>query len=143
MESIGFKPPFDGNRKDGKRNRVFRPFSGKPGVYIIKEDDVIVYVGMSQSDVVKAMYRHFYFWGPDYRQPNHRRITYLDLDAHKYECTMFDVSQSEAVSIERGIIVSLRPRDNFDRFEGYLDELQRSQNEQPVVENDENEDLPF
>jgi predicted GIY-YIG superfamily endonuclease len=54
-----------------KVTRFYSPYIGsktrfparkRPGVYIIKESDKIVYVGYSSVDVYKALYRHYQVW---------------------------------------------------------------------------------
>ena len=136
----GFLPPFNGARGQMK-NRVFKPFFKQAGVYIIKEDGLVVYVGMSQSNVCCAMYRHFYPWAQIKTRPQ-RRVTYLDHDHHQYTCQVIETTSNEAIKMERGMIVSLKPRDNADRFEDYLNEL--TQKKQPAItEKSKSDDVPF
>jgi hypothetical protein len=51
-----FLPPYDEN---GKTNF---PSRKRTGVYLIKENGIIVYVGYSGKDLYKTMYRHFEQW---------------------------------------------------------------------------------
>ena len=50
----------------GCNKTTLRHFRLQKGVYFIKEGPEIVYVGMSQSCVYKALYRHFERWNGGY-----------------------------------------------------------------------------
>lgn len=118
LDILEFKPVFD-----KVNNRVIRPvakgFNKQGGCYIIKENNVIVYVGMSKSCVVKAMYRHFYKW-----TDNPYRVTYeKEVENKIYTAAIIVCSAEQAGKLEQGLVLALNPRDNKDRFERVLDEL--------------------
>jgi len=125
---LDFKAPFDPAKIDGRKRRTLGGYRKKSGVYIIKEDEVIVYVGMSTSCIVEALYRHFYAW-PDRkdnrrRKPGWYRITYADtLDDKDYEITVILTTPQQAPALERSMIVFLNPRDNRQKYQFALEEL--------------------
>ena len=146
INPFGFQPPFDVNHKGQRRRWTLKAFFKVPGVYIIKKGGVIVYIGMSQSNVAKACYNHFCEWPPDRRTP-HRRVVYLESDYSDYEIMMIQTTAQEAPKVERALVVSLEPRDNTDRFEEYLgkfiNDISQGKQPEPVESKDEEEDLPF
>lgn len=107
-----FQPPFV--ESTGKyKQRIFRRFIGHAGVYIIKENSKVVYVGMSGSCVVKACYTHFYPWERTSERTSKRILTYADtLDQYSYEIAMLSTCKSQALKLEAALIVCLTPRDN-------------------------------
>lgn len=133
-----YKAPFEGR---GKRylKRSFRSYYGRPGIYIIAcgSTNRILYVGMSKSNVVESLYRHFYPWSPHARQPVNKRVTYLDHETKPYLCQIIECRRDEVIQIERALIVSLSPRDNTEKYETYFQTLAESA---PV---DVVDDLPF
>jgi hypothetical protein len=109
------------------------------GVYMIKENNNIVYIGMSQSDVVSALYRHFYEW-KDVRQYANR-VTYFDkLHKKKYTCVILATTKQQAPLFEQSMIITLKPRDNREFYEDVVESLirQRSKAKEEVLD-----DLPF
>ena len=46
--------------KYGKTN--IRPLSNRKGVYIIRENDKVVYIGNSNNCIYRTIMRHFYKW---------------------------------------------------------------------------------
>lgn len=117
-----YQPPFNGKSKT-YRKRTFSKYLGKPGIYIIALDDKIVYIGMSMSDVAEAMYRHFYYWPPHARQPVQKRVVYLDHETANYTCQIITCLRDEVKPLERGMIASLRPADNSERYDDYIKKL--------------------
>ena len=64
MRKTKFCAPYD-EKGAVKPTQLYKRLSStKTGVYIIrrKEDKVILYVGYSQSDLIKTAYRHFQKW---------------------------------------------------------------------------------
>jgi hypothetical protein len=96
-----------------RRKRNLGGFRKQAGVYIIREKDVVVYVGMSVSCVVEALYRHFYEWN-DHKN-NH--VTYVAGAGNDWTATLFVTTKDEAPKIEKGLIYALRPRDNREKYE--------------------------
>ena len=99
-----------------KRKYNMRGVEHKSGVYFIKEEGALVYIGMSRSNLQEAMYRHFQQW-KSWRQ---RRVTYKHtLDVHKYEVACITTGKDMAHPLEKAYILKFNPRDNFDRYEEY------------------------
>lgn len=133
LSQTTFTPPF--TEQTTGRGRV-RSIGGwkHAGIYLIKENGVIVYVGMSAYCVVKALYRHFYRWANDpTRKTRFPRVTYVNhLEDRNYEVCVMKCSKDDAPKIERGLIIAIKPRDNRERYEFYLDELVRSRSADPA-----------
>ena len=98
-------------------------------VYLIKENGRIVYVGMSKYNVVDIVYRHFYkwkeWWSGGRNNPTCReRITYCEkLNKNKYEIAILVLDVRDVDAIERALIVSLKPRDNAEKYIKYFEDL--------------------
>lgn len=88
----------------------------KPGVYLIKEDNSLVYVGMSGKNLYKTLYRHFEAW-------NHRQqevVTYHNkLKRHKYSVRVVSCTAKQAEALEKALVIKHRPRDNENKFTQY------------------------
>lgn len=127
--------------KNGKTNIAFA--KGKPGVYIIKENNKIVYVGYSGTDVYRTALRHFQQWS-DSAYPN--RITYVDkLRSKKYTIRIVLTSASRAIKLETGLIRKHKPRDNFEKLNSLLEEKGETQIQKVVDEYTyiDTEEAPF
>lgn len=109
------------------------------GVYIIRENGVIVYIGMSQSCVTEALYRHFYPYNDTHRNPR----TYYDVTSdNRYTVYIIYSTAADAPKLERGLILGIKPRDNRERYQKYLDQLS-VENIAAQVPQEIDEDLPF
>lgn len=110
----GFISPFSGMFNKRYRNRVLKA-RGKTGVYLIKENDKIVYIGMSQSCVCEALYRHFY----DYADKGHhsRHIYDVDDEEKEYKVHILELAPEDAPRVEAALIACLNPRDNKVKWE--------------------------
>ncbi len=97
--------------RNGKTNITWA--RGRKGVYIIKENNRIVYVGSSESDLYKTAMRHFQEWN-DREQPG--RITYRNrLRKNKYTIRIVEVSPKSRIRLlEAKLIERHNPRDNFN-----------------------------
>lgn len=85
-------------------------FKGRPGVYFIKENGTLVYVGCSRSDVYETAYRHFQQWN-DPR--GYERTTYADqLAFNIYTISVQATLPDDAMDVESAYITKYRPRDN-------------------------------
>lgn len=104
--------PYTNSGKASKRFRFFK----FPGVYLIRKKDSkeIIYIGMSKSNVYKALYRHFETWND--RQ---YRVVYQYRD--KYEIRIILTSYCQAITLEKKLIKKYKPRDNREFYE-YEDE---------------------
>ena len=88
----------------------------KTGVYIIKENNIIVYIGRSGVNLYKTMYRHFEHWEHKTQQV----ITYKHkLNKNKYSVKYILCSPSEAIKLEKALILKHKPRDNEQKYEAY------------------------
>lgn len=115
---MNFVEPFI-NRETSRRKRTINSLRRK-GIYIIKEDDIIVYIGMSQSCLVEALYRHFYPYNDSARRPRH----YYDVSNGKdYKIFTIETNIQDAPKLERGLVIGMNPRDNRDRFKLYLKDM--------------------
>ena len=111
------------------------------GCYIIKEDNIIVYVGYSGVSIYNALTRHFQSW-EDNRQ---YRVTYKDrLADHNYEIAAIAVDNKQhAAQLEKELILHLQPRDNRKRYEEYIAEKELPEGSFEPVAVDEYEECPF
>ncbi len=143
-----FVTPFSGTHKKSgfKKGKKKRSLTKRKiaGVYFIKEDGIIVYIGMSQSCLISALYRHFYRYSDSHRKPR----TYYKSNNANFEIAIIQTSKEDAPILERGLILSVNPRDNRDKFASYLDFLsvQNIEKKIEVVEEEiitEDFDMPF
>lgn len=109
MKVFKFIPPY--NPKTKKPNF---PSRGKAGVYLIKEEGNIVYVGYSSKDLYKTMYRHFQRWD----HPTQEVITYAgDLDKLEFTVRVVYCTPKQAEALEKALIKKHNPRDNAQKYE--------------------------
>lgn len=123
MNILSFQPPFEKQIKIYKK-RTLRQYKDNPGIYIIKENNVVVYIGMSGSCVVESLYRHFYRWRDCYRGMGcEYRTSYYDLlEVNKYEVAILLIEEKQVNEVERALIWSLKPRDNRYTYDNYFEE---------------------
>jgi len=121
MENLlEFKPAFEGKIDSKRRARTYKSFSKKAGCYIIKENGLIVYIGVSRHCIVKACYRHFYTWNCKAQ----KRITYVDrFSKNDYTVLLIPLDPNDALKMEQTLIITLNPRDNRNRYEKVMDEI--------------------
>lgn len=88
----------------------------KTGVYQIKENGKLVYVGYSAENLYKTMYRHFQKW-------NHRGqvvVTYADrMQQNRYTVQVTLCSPAKAMKLEKALILRYVPRDNPNKYKGF------------------------
>lgn len=96
--------------KDGKTNF---PLRGKTGVYIIYEGSEVVYIGFSQSDLYRTMYRHFQRWN----HTGQEVVTYADQNLNDYTVRVIYCTPKQAESLEKKLIKKYKPRDNAQKYE--------------------------
>ena len=140
MKAFRFIPVYDLVPNGGKSGRTNINFArGKKGVYLIKENDRIVYVGSSMSDLYKTAIRHFQQWND--RQ---YRVSYRNkLRTHRYSIRFVFLNESRIPHLEAGLIEKYKPRDNAQN-ESYVIELNPNK-VQEVVDTfmDINIEVPF
>lgn len=90
----------------GKSN--LSEYRGQSGVYMIKENGRLVYIGHSKTQLYKTIMRHFQEWGSE---RNRNRIYYFSHQAD-YRVKVYPYPPGEAELIECQLIQKYRPRDN-------------------------------
>jgi hypothetical protein len=120
MKVFKFLPPY---KMGGRTN--FPQIKKRTGVYLIKENGKITYVGQSGSDLYKTLYRHFQFWSDrEYKNgraiPAQYRVSYQSrLKRNKYTVRVIYCTAAQAVKLERYLIKKINPRDNEVKYEQY------------------------
>ena len=111
MKKYKFFPPY---QKTGRT--TFPDTQNKSGVYLIKEADKVVYIGMSTVNLYKTMYRHFEAW----RHRTQEVISYQNkMKLRRYTVRVVLCTALQAVKLERGLIKKHRPRDNENKYAQY------------------------
>lgn len=114
MKVYKFIEPYDGK---GRSN--FRESKDRPGIYIIKEDGKIVYVGYSGYNVYKTMHRHFQSWN----HPSQEVVSYKSrMTRHRYTVRIVHCTDKQAAALEKRLIQKYHPRDNSVQYDLYLKE---------------------
>lgn len=109
MNKSRFQPPYT---KEGKTN--FRYTFEKCGVYLIQnKKGKIVYVGESQSNLYKTMYRHFQNWTTSQQV----RAVY---PKQGYTVRVVLTKRAEAPHLEMALILKYKPRDNPNKLQTAL-----------------------
>jgi hypothetical protein len=83
----------------------------KPGVYLIKRDDTLVYVGASGNDVYRKSLRHFQPYKiRDSNQGHHKQDFWSDFDKYRYtiRIVLCD-NQTKAYRLEAALIHKYHP----------------------------------
>ena len=107
MKLSKFKPLYD---KKGNAN--FRYMYQRPGVYVIRENGKIVYIGHSQSNLYTTMYRHFQEWN----HPTQNVTTYKGRP-HRYTARVVLTRKNQAIPLEQALVQKYKPRDNKEKYE--------------------------
>jgi hypothetical protein len=113
-----FHPPY---KPSGRTS--FPETSKKSGVYLIKENDNLVYVGVSLVDLYKTLYRHFQTWTDiNYRTQKVRsasdRVTYkARMKRNRYTVRIVFCPPGQAARLEKALIIRYNPRDNAVKYE--------------------------
>jgi hypothetical protein len=94
-------------------------------VYLIKENDKLVYVGVSTVDLYKTLYRPFQTWtDTNYRtqkvRPASDRVTYKErMKRKRYTVRIVFCTPKQAERLEKMLIIKYQPRDNAIKYESY------------------------
>lgn len=89
LSKLQFAPPFVVDNGVSRWN--FLDFKDRSGVYIIKENGIVVYVGKSVRHISNVLKNHFYPYPQD-RKTKHYRVTFYETkNVHKYECAIIEV----------------------------------------------------
>ena len=113
------------------------------GVYIIKENNKIVYIGQSGSNLYRTILRHFQSWN----DRTQARVTYINkLSKNKYKVRVVFVPPNKALQLERDLIAKYKPRDNPDKIQQVLEFQEQRKNKTYKVTDDflkERDYVPF
>jgi len=108
MKIFKFLPPY---KKDGKTN--FPQTVNRTGIYVIKENGKIVYVGFSGYNLYKTMYRHFQSW----HHKTQDVVSYKSLmSRNEYTVRVVYCTTKQAAALEKALIKKHRPRDNEMKY---------------------------
>lgn len=131
IESLTFLPAY--LQVENKRGKVYgiKGIRKKYGVYFIRENGILVYVGMSRSNLQEALYRHFQDWSRSWKQ---KRVMYKSSE-NNYEVACITTDKDAAHPLEKCYILEFNPRDNNMRYEEYRSEVEIKVTE-PVMEMD-------
>lgn len=99
-----------------RQNAIFstyvRQTDGKTGVYLIRENRKLIYIGNSRTNIYKTMIRHFQQWNDSEQD----RITYKEKSKSKefyYDFTFLELSEHKTIlRTEKSLIKKFLPRDN-------------------------------
>jgi excinuclease UvrABC nuclease subunit len=131
MKKTRFKPVYN------LAGRVNIPETkDRSGVYLIKEKNKIVYVGNSASNVYKTAIRHFQSWN----DPTQERVTYASQPRENYTIRFVSCTPKQAEALERRLILRHQPRDNYMKYENYIN---TAYDDQVVSTYDNTEVAPF
>ena len=120
MKVFKYHPPYKANGRTS-----FPETQKRSGVYLIKENDKLVYVGFSGSDLYRTLYRHFQVWtDKNYRggkaAPPEHRVTYVSkMKRNRYTVRVTLCTPAQAERLERMLIRKHNPRDNRAKYESY------------------------
>jgi len=121
MKTSKFFPPyFKKNNLD--KCSLNADFKKCAGVYFIKDENKIIYVGMSRNNLYRTIYRHFEKW----KDSQQDRKVYSKYD---YKIRIIKTTVLQAPRLEKYLIGKFKPRDNNKYYEPepypqkYLDEM--------------------
>lgn len=115
-----------------------KAFFGQPGVYLIREDGVLVYVGMSKSNVYQTLYRHFERWN-DGRGVARTIYPSAEADGNRFQVSIITTTEEYAPILERELIRKWLPRDNKQKYKSIINEAELAEFFAEVME----DDIPF
>jgi len=105
---------------NGKPNPgLIRASVKRPGVYLIKVNGEIKYIGYSYTNVYKTILRHFQSWN----DPTQVRITYPK-SSNVTARIVYTNTGKQAEKLERALILKLNPADNPNKYEKYQTTLE-------------------
>jgi hypothetical protein len=108
LKTYRYVPVFDS--LEGEKAKFNLGFTkGKSGVYLIKENGVLVYVGFSGYDLYKTISRHFQVWNSKKQET----VTYVNSRFwNDYTIRVVFLSPTKALKLEQALILKHKPRDN-------------------------------
>lgn len=108
IEKTKWVPPYN---TDGKTN--FLSTTNKSGCYLIKENNVVVYVGYSGYNLYKTLYRHFQEWNGQQHLVSYKN----KLKSNNYKVRVILCTPTQALKLEKAYINKHKPRDNKNMIE--------------------------
>lgn len=93
---------------------AFRNTLNKSGVYEIKENGRIVYIGFSGVNLYKTLYRHFEAW----THKTQKVVSYAGR-RKRYTIRVTLCSPRDAYALEAALIKKHKPRDNEEDYRQY------------------------
>jgi hypothetical protein len=120
MRATAFQPPYQGPRKT-----TFINSRWQSGVYLIMENDVLVYVGYAGECLYRTLYRHFQGWtdknynGSKVAPPSYRVSYRNKMAVNTYKVRLIHCSKKQAARLEKILILKHDPRDNRIKYEQY------------------------
>lgn len=119
-----------------------RPFytAKQAGVYLIYKSDELVYIGYSQNNVYRTLYRHFQTWN----DPTQQRVTYNPNNPN-IKVRVIYCAPSRAHKLERALILKYQPADNPNKYELYTFTKKDQQTAEDAEQEftSDNVDIPF
>ncbi|MEA5404515.1 hypothetical protein VB776_16400 [Arcicella sp. DC2W] len=116
---------------DSKGNTSFSERTQRSGVYVIRFQGQIIYVGMSKTNVYKTLYRHFQVWN-DFREESretknqharrYNRITYQEARRNNfkgYTIRVILATEKQTIELEKMLIRKHKPIDNAEKYAKY------------------------
>lgn len=128
------RPPYLANGKT-----AFPELRGKSGVYLIRENGKLVYIGFSSNNIYRTMYRHFQAW----HHPLQEVISYAgSRRGAKYTVSVTLCPPKTAERLERTLVIKYQPRDNANKYKAYTttdadEELLKAYNETYITPDEE------
>lgn len=122
IEKTKFNAPYT-NRKTNFSNA-----KNKSGVYIIKKENEVVYVGHSKSNLYKTLYRHFQEWNHPYQKVT----TYSQ--RQNYKVRIIFTTPEQAVRLEAYLVNKYKPVDNDHKLIKYDDSKTGKKEYQKMME---------
>ena len=105
---------------DEKGHSNFKTAMNRAGVYIIKENGEIVYVGFSGKNLYRTLHRHFENWTHQLQEV----VTYKSkMQRNKYSVRVIYCTAKQAAALEKKLILKYHPRDNSQLYEAYITDV--------------------
>lgn len=97
---------------DGRPNpALIRANRRRPGVYMIKVNGTLRYIGYSGTHVYKTLIRHFQAWD----DPRQVRITYPRA-TYVTARVIYTNTARQAAALEKALIIKYQPTDNPEKY---------------------------
>jgi hypothetical protein len=116
MKASKFFPPYYKKNNSLKCSLDHSKVKDKTGVYLIKQDSKIVYVGYSIGSLYKTIYRHFQDWND---KAQDRKV----YDKTGVKIRVFFCTPKQADRLETYLIQKLKPRDNKQTYQTNIVEI--------------------